>query len=83
MFAHEPLVRMYAGPIAAASFRNRAFVRSIGGRAWNIDGSRPAGWDAAALGGGCGAAVAGLMESSCRSYGFQKFPPITSAISTL
>src|SRR5581483_3047986 len=34
LFAHVPLTRMYAGPRAAASFRSRAFERSIGGRYW-------------------------------------------------
>src|SRR4051812_5770070 len=32
VLAHVPLTRTYAGRRAAASFRRRAFVRSIGGR---------------------------------------------------
>src|SRR3954468_2403388 len=57
--------------------RSRAFVRSIGGRAWNIEASMPAGcapWPPDGAGAGAGAEL---------PYGFQKLPPVTSAISTL
>ena len=77
-FAHVPLTRTYAGPSAAASLRNRGRVRSVGGIFWNIAGSDPPMTNPpapASVGGGAGFAFG--------SYGFQKSPPMTSAISTL